>query len=133
MRQFLIALLFLIGPALPATAQTAEIEGTISSQIEAFKADDFNRAFTFASPTIQGMFQTPENFGSMVRGGYPMVWRPSEVRYLDLVERGGRLYQTVQITDGDGRMHLLEYEMVELDSGWKINGVRLLEAPGVNA
>ncbi|MFC4669782.1 DUF4864 domain-containing protein [Seohaeicola nanhaiensis] len=133
MRQFLIALLFLVGPALPVMAQTAEIEGTISSQIEAFKADDFGRAFTFASPTIQGMFQTPENFGSMVRGGYPMVWRPAEVRYLDLSERGGRLYQTVQITDGDGRTHLLEYEMIELDTGWKINGVRLLEPPGVNA
>lgn len=114
-------------------AQGAEIEATISAQIEAFKQDDFARAFTFASPSIQGLFQTPDNFGRMVRGGYPMVWRPAEVRYLELKETAGFQFQRVLITDADGASHLLEYQMVNLDGEWKINGVRLLPNPPASA
>ena len=110
-----------------AEAQGAEIEATISAQIEAFKADDFAQAFTYASPNIQGLFQTPENFGRMVRGGYPMVWRPAQVEYLELEEKSGFLFQRVLITDGKGALHLLEYQMIELGGQWKINGVRMLE------
>ena len=62
-----------------AAAQQAEIEGTISSQIEAFKADDFDQAFTYATPTLQRLFRSPQNFERMVTQGYPMVWRPAEV------------------------------------------------------
>ena len=131
MRTLLIALLLAL--ALPASARDAAIEGTISRQIDAFRADDFARAFTFASPGIQGIFGTPETFGSMVRNGYPMVWRPSELRYLDLIEQGGRMHQRVQITDAEGRVHLLDYEMIEVGGAWKINGVTLLEAPGAGA
>lgn len=112
-----------------AKAQNADIEATIGAQLDAFKADDFELAFTYASPTIQGLFQTPENFGRMVRGGYPMVWRPAQVQYLELRETGGFLFQKVMITDSDGAIHVLEYQMVELNGAWKINGVRILANP----
>jgi hypothetical protein len=135
MLRVLMALVLVVGlgAVRPAQAQGAEIEATITAQIEAFKADDFAQAFTYASPNIQGIFQTPENFGRMVRGGYPMVWRPGSVEYLDLAERSGGVFQTVLITDGEGAQHLLEYQMIELDGQWKINGVRLLQMPGVAA
>ncbi|WP_050929581.1 DUF4864 domain-containing protein [Aestuariivita boseongensis] len=116
-----------------AQAQGADIEATIGAQLEAFKADDFDQAFTYASPTIQGLFQTPENFGRMVRGGYPMVWRPADVQYLELRETAGFLFQKVMITDADGAIHVLEYQMVELDGAWKINGVRILANPPATA
>jgi len=129
----LILAVCLWGFAPKADAQNVDIEATITAQIEAFKADDFDQAFTYASPTIQGLFQTPENFGRMVRGGYPMVWRPSEVTYLELKETGGFQFQRVLITDADGAVHLLEYQMVELNGAWKINGVRLLANPPATA
>lgn len=117
----------------PARAQGADIEATIGRQLEAFRADAFDEAFTFASPMIQGLFRTPETFGEMVRNGYPMVWRPGSVRYLDLRDDNGRLLQRVEITDARGTIHLLEYEMIDLDGAWKINGVRLLKADGLAA
>ena len=117
----------------PVKAQSADIEATIGAQLEAFRADQFDQAFKYASPTIQGLFRTPETFGEMVRNGYPMVWRPGSVRYLDLRDSNGRLVQRVEITDGAGRAHLLEYEMIELETGWKINGVRILKADGLSA
>ncbi|MEL7261485.1 MAG: DUF4864 domain-containing protein [Pseudomonadota bacterium] len=133
MRGWIIGLVFALGLAGAAWAQDSEIEGVISGQIEAFKADDFEQAFTFAAPSIRQIFRTPENFGVMVRRGYPMVWRPAEVTFLDLRDEAGVPVQTVQIRDAAGTIHLLAYSMTQTGAGWKISGVQILEAPGVNA
>ncbi|SFG79373.1 protein of unknown function [Palleronia marisminoris] len=117
---------------LPALAQDSEIEGVISSQLEAFRADAFDRAFTYASPDIRNMFGTPGNFGRMVRNGYPMVHRPGDVRFGALEDLGGVQRQRVIIRDADGAYHALDYDMVDGPDGWKIDGVRLVEMPDVS-
>jgi hypothetical protein len=134
----LAALLFAVTLALPvatlpAAAQEGPIQQTIQSQIEAFQADDFARAFTFASPNIKGLFQTPENFGAMVKNGYPMVYRPADVQMLELREIAGNLWQRVRITDQAGAGWFLDYMMVETAEGWQINAVQILPAPDVGA
>jgi Domain of unknown function (DUF4864) len=118
---------------LAAKAQEEPIQNTIQSQLDALKADDFARAFTFASPNIKGIFGTPENFGAMVTQGYPMVHRPADVRMLELREVAGNLWQRVMITDEQGRTHLLDYQMIETPDGWQINGVQLLPEVGIGA
>jgi hypothetical protein len=77
------------------------------------------------------MFGTPDNFGAMVKNGYPMVHRPSDVRMGELREIEGRLWQKVYVTDAEGRGHVLDYQMIETPDGWKINGVHVLKADGV--
>jgi hypothetical protein len=135
----LAALLFAVTLALPASlslpaaAQEAPIQQTIRNQIDAFQADDFARAFTFASPNIKGLFQTPENFGTMVKNGYPMVYRPAEVEMQDLREIAGNLWQRVRITDQAGAGWFLDYMMVETPEGWQINAVQIMPAPDVGA
>lgn len=133
MRKWMMGMALASAMAGAAWAQGTEIEGVISSQIEAFKTDNFDEAFEFASPSIKGMFRTPENFGRMVTQGYPMVWRPSEVTYLELREENGSYRQKVQIVDSEGRVHVLDYTMLDTEQGWKINGVQLLESAGVSA
>lgn len=128
--RLLLASLFL---ALPAAAQDAPIRATIEHQLQAFQADDFATAFTFASPNIKVIFGTPENFGRMVSEGYPMVHRPAAVKMLELREVAGGLWQRVMITDQSGRTHLLDYQMIEAENGWQINAVHLLKAEGVGA
>ena len=96
-------------PAQEAVARDPAIETTIQSQLDAFLRDDFVTAFSFAAPSIKGMFGTPEVFGQMVRQGYPMVWRPGDVRFTELYAEGGEMAQRVLIQDQDGRTHLLEY------------------------
>lgn len=128
-----LACLFLSLAALPARAQDAPIQSTIQNQLNALQADDFATAFTFASPTIKSIFGTPENFGRMVREGYPMVYRPSAVRMLELREVAGNLWQRVMITDANGRTHLLDYQMIEPAEGWQINAVQLLPNVGAGA
>jgi hypothetical protein len=127
-----LVLALMLGAA-PATAQERGIEDTITLQLEAFKKDDFGTAFDYASPTIKNIFRTPENFGAMVRQGYPMVWRPGDVTYLEQREIAGAIWQKVQIVDGAGRVHILDYQMIQTPEGWQINGVQLLKQPDVAA
>jgi len=117
--------------ALPALAQEDPIRNTIQSQLDAFRADDFGTAFSFASPMIKGIFGTAENFGAMVTNGYPMVHRPAEIEMGELREVAGNLWQRVRIIDQAGRAHILDYMMVETPEGWQINAVQLLPAPDV--
>ncbi len=135
MLRLLMVVLIALKLAGPADAQddAGAIQGVISSQIEAFKVDDFATAFTFASPMIQGIFRTPDNFGLMVRNGFPMVWRPAEVQFKDLKGSGKLYMQHVLIRDAKGVYYLLEYQMVQTENGWQINGVTLLEQPPVGA
>lgn len=119
--------------ALPAGAQQDPIRQTILSQLDAMAAGDFTTAFTFASPTIKGMFGTADRFEMMVRQGYPMVANPDEVRMLELRTVAGNLWQRVLIIDSAGATHLLDYMMIETADGWQINAVQLLPSQGVAA
>ncbi len=119
--------------AMAQEAPGSAIQGVIQGQIDAFRADDFATAFTFASPAIKRIFENPDRFGTMVREGYPMVWRPSAVEFGELREVAGALWQRVIVTDAEGRVHVLDYQMVPAGEGWQINGVQLLRAPDVGA
>jgi Domain of unknown function (DUF4864) len=133
MRIGLYAVLTAAVLTLPVKAQEQPIQNTIQSQLDALARDDFATAFTYASPTIKGMFVTPENFGLMVSQGYPMVHHPAAVRMLELRTVAGNLWQRVMITDVDGKTHLLDYMMVETTDGWQINAVQLLRGTDVGA
>ena len=138
MRKTLMALIAAAALAGAARAQDPmppdpAIRSVIQSQIDAFLADDFATAFTYASPNIQSLFGTPENFGAMVRGGSPMVWRPDDVRFGALEDRGGVLWQRVIVTDAQGRTHVLGYAMQQVGGAWRIAGVQILPAPDVSA
>ncbi|EKE45317.1 hypothetical protein OCGS_0407 [Oceaniovalibus guishaninsula JLT2003] len=119
-----------------ATAQETRdgsIERVITDQIAAFQADDFDTAFTFASPGIRRLFGSADRFGRMVRQHYPMVHRPGAVRFLDQREAGKIRRQRVLIRDGAGAFHTLFYDMIDTPGGWQIDGVQILSEPQVGA
>jgi hypothetical protein len=119
-----LALTFLVRPAPAETgADAAGVRATIDAQLEAFARDDWDGAFTFASPMIQRLFGTPENFGQMVRNGYPMVWRPAWTAFVGVEPTPEGLRQTVVLTDQTGRTYVADYFMIQVDGEWRINGV----------
>jgi len=133
LRAFL-AIVMALGLSGPAMAQDSQaIEGVIGSQLDAFNARDVETAFIYASPMIKGMFGTPQNFGLMVEQGYPMVWTNADVRFLELREIAGQLWQKVLLRDAAGGLHVVDYQMIETADGWQINGVSILPAPDVGA
>jgi hypothetical protein len=129
----LVATFWALGAFAEELSSNPNIENTISQQIEAFRADDFATAFTFASPNIRSMFGTSDNFGLKVRRGYPMVWRPGQLQFLELRTENGLLWQKVMVQDQQGVFFVLDYQMIETAEGWRINGVYLVQAPQLGA
>ncbi|RLJ51672.1 uncharacterized protein DUF4864 [Litoreibacter meonggei] len=128
----IVAAVFVAGSAM-AEEPSAGIENTIQSQVDAFLAEDTATAFSYASPNLKRLFGTPERFGTMVQSGYPMVWAPAEVRFLELRRQGELLFQKVLFVDKNGAPHVLEYKMMQTAQGWVIDGVQYLVAPPVGA
>ncbi len=120
-----------------ASAQTegaaGEIQSVINKQMSAFARDDFAGAFTFAADNIKRMFVTPENFGVMVKRGYPMVHRAEDVRFGALRADGNALWQRVLVRDGAGVLHALEYLMISDGETWRIAAVQLVQPADVGA
>jgi hypothetical protein len=112
-------------------AETRQVRVLIESQLQAFAADDADRAFSFASDELRRLFGSAENFVAMVRSSYPVVYRPASVRFL-LPERADRqVLQAVQMTDGTGKAWLALYRVQRLaDRSWRIAGCQLVENDG---
>jgi len=132
----LLALFGLIlGLAVPAQAQDlssadrAAIRDVIRSQVEAFRRDDGDAAFGYASPSIRGMFGTSEVFMDMVRQGYRPVYRPQAFDFGGIVTLHGQVTQKVHVVGPDGRPVTAYYPMTRLpDGSWRIDGC-YLQAP----
>ena len=116
-------------------AEAREFQRIITSQLDAFNADDGAGAYGFAAPTIKRMFPTPEIFMSMVKKGYPPVYRRQSYSFGRVGnEMGGAPTQHVTIIDLNGKAWTALYAMErQLDGSWKIVGCQLVEAPAADA
>ena len=116
-----------LAPALThAEGDPAAFRTVIQSQLEAFQRDDGSAAFAHASPTIKGIFGTPENFMRMVMSGYPQVYRPRSVDFGAVIDYRGQPTQLVYLTGPDGDAVIAYYQMQQQPDGtWQINGVFL--------
>jgi len=133
----LLALLLLALAVVPAAAQDAAlseadraaIRDVIGRQVEAFRRDDGDSAFGFASPSIQQMFGRSDVFMDMVRQGYQPVYRPRVFDFREIVELNGQPAQKVHVVGPDGRPVTAFYPMTQLpDGSWRIDGC-FLQAP----
>lgn len=115
-------------------ADAGAIRGIIAAQLDAFRRDDGERAFSFASPGIRAMFRDPETFMRMVRGGYRPVYRPREVEFRSLGLEDGRWTQRVLLVGPDGMPVIARYIMErQPDGSWRIDGCVLEPVPEVTA
>jgi len=116
---------------MPAHAETpadrAAIRAAIAGQIEAFRAADAVRAYSFATPAIQAIFGNPRVFMRMVRQSYRPVYRPRSFTFEAIREGDGRTIQPVRVIGPEGRAVVALYVMEQQpDGAWKIAGVRLV-------
>jgi Domain of unknown function (DUF4864) len=104
-------------------ADRVAIRAVVEQQFAAFRRDDGRAAFSFASPTIQQQFRSPDNFMRMVRTGYQPVYRPREVQFGAIATVNGDIVQRVELIGPDGKPALALYVMQrQADASWKING-----------
>ena len=116
-------------PVSPADTRAAR--AVVAAQLEAFAADDAKRAFSYAAPSIREMFATPDQFMAMVRGGYPVVYRPQGVTFLNPAWVQGQLVQGVHLTDSSGGLWLASYRLErQPDKSWRISGCEVQPSSG---
>lgn len=110
-----------------AFAQTAKpdpktVSVPVMKQLEAFRRDDFDTAFTFASGAIRAQFDRP-SFETMVRRGYPEIARSAFAAVVKTeLPSDGIAYVTVKIRGANGQSIEALYELTWEDD-WKISGV----------
>lgn len=134
-RLTLIALMLLSDTALVradesvAPADAAAIQQVIQGQMNAFKVDDWNAAFAYASPGIQTKFESPQVFSQLVTQAYQPVYRPRGVEFREVKASEFGPTQEVFVVGPDGVSYLAYYTMErQLDGSWRISGCYLVRA-----
>lgn len=122
-----------VGAAPVPVGDARAIRAVVEAQLAAFAADDAERAFGYAAPSIRTMFGTAEKFIAMVRHGYPVVYRPASVAFL-VAEAGeaGKLLQRLRMTDAAATSWDVTYELErQPDRQWRITACVAVKARGV--
>jgi hypothetical protein len=131
MRAMVLLVACWIGLGVPVGAadDIGAAQNTIRSQVEALGRDDAATAYSYAAPAIQGMFQQPDIFLSMVRHSYAPVYRHRSFEFGEARVSDGTIAQQVHIIDADGEAWEALYTLErEPDGSVKISGCVLLKA-----
>ena len=119
-----------VASALQADIAKAAAE-PIMRQLEAFRQNDYDAAYVFASAEIKQMFDRPA-FERMVKGGYPEIARSTfAIISRTEVRPDGHVNILVRVNGANGLGIEALYEMVRESDGWKVNGVATRPDPGL--
>ena len=114
-----------------SAADEKSVRAVIEGQLAAFAIDDANKAFSFAAPNVRKALGSAANFMSMVRGDYPVVYRPTSVAFLTAEDSGGDVTQRVQMVDSSGNAWLATYSLQKQnDKSWLITGCAVVKNKG---
>lgn len=130
MRRMLIAAIFAATMAVPALAGDAEVkaaQGTIDSQLRAFRSGDNATAYSFAAPNVKAIFPTVDIFMGMVASGYQPVHKPQSYSFGKVQEMSATtIAQQVMIVGPDGKDYEALYTLeLQPDGVYRITGVSL--------
>lgn len=118
-------------PANLATEDVAAIRNMIIGQIDAFRKDDAEKAFSFAAPKIKEIFRTPEVFLHMVRKSYQSVYRPRTYKFRTIQSIDGKVVQPVTVVGPTGITETALYIMeIQPDGSWRIGACIMAQEPG---
>jgi hypothetical protein len=116
----------LAGP-LPAS-DVEQVQRVIAAQLAAFAVDDADRAFDTATPQVRKAIGSSGRFLALVRGAYPMVYRPAAVTFHKPREDRGAVLQLVEIRDADAKSWLALFALErQPDASWRIGGCVVTE------
>ena len=119
---------FTAGAAGLSELEAGAVRQVIVAQLQAFADDDADSAFAFASPGIRAAIGEAGHFLAMVRGAYPMVYRPAAFSFLKPEEDSGEVMQLVQITDDHDKSWLVLFSLErQPDASWRISGCAVAE------
>jgi hypothetical protein len=135
MRFFLlVAIALAVSSAMKANAgplsadDSRKVQAVIVAQLAAFADDDADSAFATATPAVREAIGNSWRFLAMVRGSYPMVYRPGAVTFHKPDENDGTVLQLVEITDDEAKSWLVAFTLQrQPDSDWRIGSCAVTE------
>ncbi len=108
--------------------ETQKVQHVIVAQFEAFAEDDADGAFETATPEVREAVGSSGRFLALVRGAYPMVYRPETVTFHKPEADEGSVLQLVEITDKDNKSWLALFALErQADASWRISGCVVAE------
>ena len=115
-------------PALAGEPDTEGIRHVIARQFQAFADDDAEAAFETATPGVRKSMGHPGRFLALVRGTYPMVYRPETYAFLDVELKAREAWQLVRLVDAGGKAWVALFALErQPDGSWRIGGCAVNE------
>jgi hypothetical protein len=110
------------------------IESTIKAQTSAFASDNFELAYSFASPSFRSSV-TLEGFVKIIAGSYGPLIESSKLIFNDcLVDSdSGLALIDVRFLQAGNDVYALRYLMTEAMDGWRVQGASNLQVVGEGA
>ena len=110
------------------------IESTINSQTQAFSNEDFELAYTFASPSFRANV-TLNSFVGIIAGSYGPLISSSTLSFRDCYTNPDESLGVIDVrfVQGGEDVYGLRYLMVETPDGWRVEGASNLEVVGKGA
>ena len=115
----------------PTEPVKKELTAVIDGQLAAFRANDYPKAFSYASAGIQGMF-APDDFEKMVKAAYPVIAHSVASEYGVMFDTGEEAVVNVRVQDADKKSVEYQYLLKKESGSWKINGVSEVKAEGLS-
>jgi hypothetical protein len=114
-----------------AAEEIAAIRNAILGQLNAFKHDNAEKAFSYASEKIQRIFRTPQIFLQMVRKSYQAVYNPRSFKFRKTRRIEGQVIQPLSVVGPSGVKETALYVMEKQADGiWKIGACIMANKPG---
>ncbi len=105
------------------------IQVVIAKQMDAFRLNNGDVAFSLASPKIKRVFESADSFMEMVRSEYSAVYHPRSYRFLKPSMLAGEPVQAIEVIALDGAVNIAVFSMErQPNRSWRISGCHLLES-----
>lgn len=107
------------------------IEKTVNSQTSAFAMNDFELAYSLASPSFRSNV-TLEGFIGIIAGSYGPLIESSQLSFSDCLvdSSSGRALIDVRFLQSGNDVYALRYLMSETPEGWRVQGASNLQVVG---
>jgi len=108
-----------------------QMEQTIDSQTKAFAKDEFELAYSYASPSFRASVSV-QSFIAIIAGSYGPLITSSSLSFGDCLVDPDQSFGIIDVSfvQGGEDVYALRYLMVSTPDGWRVEGASNLEVVG---
>jgi len=107
------------------SASPGELYSVVSSQLSAFRADNYPAAYRQVSMSFQERFNL-QSFADLARTDYPALLHASRVEFGQARFQGRRAFLPAYFFLPDGEITPCIYSLIREENAWKIDNVQVL-------